>query len=66
MTLIEQDKSKAGHYQATFSMKKQYIISRNDIMINFPLGFITNGNKLTVPEEEIRKMIGEFRKLYQH
>ena len=34
-------------------------------MINFPLNCFINNNKMTIPEEEIRRMISEFKKLYQ-
>lgn len=62
---IEQEKSKAGHYQATFLIKRETSIKKEEIMVNFPLACILAGNKLTIPEEEFRRITYEFKRLYQ-
>ena len=34
-------------------------------MISFPINCVVNGNKVSIPQDEIRKMIVQFKKLYQ-
>lgn len=62
---IEQEKSKTGHYQGTFVVKKEISIKKEEIMINFPFTCIQAANKITIPEEEIRRIITEFKKICQ-
>lgn len=65
MNLVDQEKTKAGHYQPNFILKKEANVNKDDIMVKMAINCIQNDNKLNVPEEEIRRIMNEFKKLNQ-